>query len=267
VAGLGYTNNAYASAGGSAKVALTTPLSVSGSTITIPADLLMNGSIYAVEVFRVGAESGFNIVAYTGTGVARTVAHGLDRAPFAVAVMPNDANAVPWLFNTDAAGWTKTLSMLATNAATASSSWWNGTAPTDALVTVGTNQAVNTAGHEYQLWAWSDAGPYREIDYLGAGALTGGGSVASLGGTPEAVMFLKDANGAYNWPVQWAMRSEYNPVNEYIYSNVYNGESAGTVIALLSNGFKTITTNGYNVVGHRHVGVAVVHNPKYRNAY
>jgi hypothetical protein len=89
------------------------------------------------------------------------------------------------------------------------------------------------------------------------------------GGTPEAVMFLKDANGVYNWPTHWAMRSPNNPVNEYIYSNVYNAEGAATVLDLLSNGLKVVapTVDAYNVSGHQHVGIAVVHNPKYRNAY
>jgi hypothetical protein len=27
------------------------------------------------------------------------------------------------------------------------------------------------------------------------------------------------------------------------------------------------TVDAYNVSGHQHVGIAVVHNPKYRNAY
>ncbi|EGB15154.1 hypothetical protein DND132_1948 [Pseudodesulfovibrio mercurii] len=269
VAGLGYSNDAYASASGAPRVALTTPLSASGGVITIPADLLTDGDTYAVEVLRVGPKSGFDIVTYTGTGAVRTVVHGLGSAPFAVLIMPNDATAHPWVFNTDALGWGTSLAALATDAATTSATCWNDTAPTDVGVTVATDAALNASGDAYQMWVWADAGVYREIDYTGSGTTGAGGAVAHLGGTPEAVLFLKDAAGAYHWPVHWAVRSASNPVDEYVNSDVYSAEAADDKMDFLSNGFKIIqsVTNGYNVGGHRHVGIAVAGNEKYRNGY
>jgi hypothetical protein len=269
VAGLGYSNDAYSSASGAPRVALTTPLSVSGNTITIPSDLLTDGGTYAVEVFRVGPEYGFNIVTYTGTGALNTVAHGMGRVPFAVAVMPNDANEHPWVFNTTGTGWNGALSMLLTNAFTVSASVWNNTAPTSTMVTFGTNAAVNAAGNAYQMWVWSDAGVYREIDYTGTGVAGAGAATGDTGGTPEAILFLKDADGAYNWLAHWSMRSPDNPIDKYIRPNVYNAEGTYIALDILSNGFKAIAAQpaGWNTNGHQHVGIAVVHNPKYRNAY
>jgi hypothetical protein len=137
------------------------------------------------------------------------------------------------------------------------------------MVTFGTNAAVNAAGNAYQMWVWSDAGVYREIDYTGTGVAGAGAATGDTGGTPEAILFLKDADGAYNWLAHWSMRSPDNPIDKYIRPNVYNAEGTYIALDILSNGFKAIAAQpaGWNTSGHQHVGIAVVHNPKYRNAY
>lgn len=271
VAGLGYEVQQGSAGSINARTALATAVVVSGNTITVPADLLTSGGTYLVEVFRRGVESGFNVVTYTGDGVAGLqVPHGLGTAPFFVMAISNDASGrykPVWdrrLSETSAAAF---FSANINSASNASSDIWNATAPDSANVTVGTNAGTNVSGASYALWCWSDVGVYREVGFLGNGSSNG--PFNTMGGTPLAFPIWKDCNALYGVVSVHDIMTPYNPIDKCLVVSDRISELAVTpALARSSVGYKAISNStGWNASNHLIVGIAVAGNNKYRNAF
>lgn len=271
VAGLGYEVQQGSTGSVNARTALSTPLIVSGDTITLPDDLLTDGGVYLVEVFRRGAESGFNVVTYTGNGVAGLqIPHTLGAAPFFVMGMSNDSNGrykVAWsnkLAQTSAAAF---FSVNINSTSSTSVTIWNSTAPDSTYVTVGTNDATNINSADYALWCWSDTGVYREIGFLGNGSTNG--PCPYVDGTPVSIPIWKDCNAFYGVVAIHDLTTPVNPVDICLIVSDRAGELAvASTLDLLSNGYK-LRSNilGWNDLNNLVVGLAVIGNTKYRNAF
>ena len=271
VTGLGYEVQQGSNGSLDGRTALATAVMLSGNTITVPADLLTAGGTYLVEVFRRGVESGFNVVTYTGDGVAGLqVPHGLGTAPFFVMAMSNDASG------RYKPVWNRRLSELGAaayfnaNVSTGSSlaaSVWNATPPDAVNVTVGANVNLNGSGAGYALWCWSDVGVYREVGFLGNGSANG--PFNNMGGTPLAFPMWKDCSTGPPVVSVPATITPYNPVDKCLVVSDRISELAVTpVLARSSVGYKAISNStGWNAINHLIVGIAVAGNNKYRNAF
>ena len=92
------------------------------------------------------AKGYFDVVAYTGTGSARTIAHGLGAVPEMMWVKDRDSGnswAVYYGDNTD-------FLILDDDAATADDSrYWNDTTPTSSVFSVGTENNTNVSGNNF----------------------------------------------------------------------------------------------------------------------
>jgi hypothetical protein len=64
-----------------AEITLTTALSASGNTITLPPDFLTDGGAYVVTVIKVSPETGLDIQKFDGTSTNRLQAHNLGAEP------------------------------------------------------------------------------------------------------------------------------------------------------------------------------------------
>ena len=106
--------------------------------------------LYVAWTFK-AAPNFFDVVTYTGTGSARTVAHSLGSAPGSIWIKNlgvDDSWAVYHRANTDAPETDYLI--LDTEAETADSdAWWNDTAHTSSVFTVGTDHSVNADGENY----------------------------------------------------------------------------------------------------------------------
>ena len=105
----------------------------------------LNGTQFAFYAFK-RAKSFFDIVAYLGTGSARTVAHSLGAVPEMMWVKDRDSGnswAVYYGDNTD-------MLVLSDDAATADDArFWNDTTPTSTVFTVGTENNTNASGNKF----------------------------------------------------------------------------------------------------------------------
>jgi len=96
------------------------------------------------------AKGFFDVVAYSGTGVAgREVIHSLSVIPEMMIVKSRTAGNQQWAVYHASLGATKALRLDHTNAAFTVSTRWNNTAPTTSNFTVGTSGAVNDATQNY----------------------------------------------------------------------------------------------------------------------
>ena len=196
-------------------------------------------------VVQANPKGGFSIITYTGTGGAGTIAHGLDSAPTFM-IMKNRGVADPWAvyhIGTDASPATKYL-VLNTNAAAADdATYWNDTAPTSSLLTVGTNHSVNADGETYVAYVWA---PVKGGSKFGKfeGNADDSGTFIYTGFRPK-IIFIKKTDGADDWVVYDTARNTFNPSQKIVRWENAAAEldNASRAIDIYSNGFKLRTSN------------------------
>ena len=113
----------------------------------------------------------FDVVTYTGTGSARTVAHNLGSVPGCIMIKRTDANS-DWVVYHRAVGPTEALRLDSSAGAGGGSTRFNDTAPTASVFTVGTTSHVNANGGSYVAYIFaggeSTAATARSVDFNGS---------------------------------------------------------------------------------------------------
>ena len=142
------------------------------------------------------AKGYFDVVTYTGTGSARTIAHGLGAAPEMMWVKDRDATnswAVYYGDNTD-------FLILNDNAATADDArYWNDTTPTSSVFSVGTENNTNVSGNNFIAYLFSSLAG---VSKIGSVSHSGSSTDVDCGFSAGAkLVMLKrtDATGDWYW--------------------------------------------------------------------
>jgi len=153
----------------------------------------------------------FDIVTFTGTGSVQNIAHNLGSTPGCIIVKRTNASANWSVYHKNLNEYRYVSLNLATGE-TISSAFWNNTAPTSTVFTVGTDASVNASGGNYVAYLFaSDAGGFGltgtdnvitcgQFDTNGASNAT-----VTLGYEPQFILF-KSRNYADNWIVVDTMR-------------------------------------------------------------
>ena len=116
----------------------------------------------------------FDVVCYTGTGVARTVSHNLGVVPELMIVkVRNQINS--WLVYAAPLGATKRLFLSDTSAEATSSAFWNNTAPTSSVFTVGTADGTNLNTGTFVAYLFATVAGVSKV-----GSYTGNGSSQTI---------------------------------------------------------------------------------------
>jgi len=225
------------------------------TTTNTVGDSKVDGREYVSWSFRKQPKF-FDVVKYEGTGSARTVAHSLNTTVGMILIKNIDVGdnwAVYHRANT-AAPQTDYL-ILNTTAATADdSAWWNDTAPTTSVFTVGTDHSVNADGENYVAYLFAhndDDGGFGEPgdqDIIKCGGYTGTGNYAAnevnLGFEPQWLLIKKvTADGSnVGWVLVDNMRGWLADGGaNWIYPNTNDAEQVATsLVTLTSTGFKPI---------------------------
>jgi hypothetical protein len=223
-----------------------------------------NNADYVSWTFR-KAPGFFDVVTYTGTGSARTVAHSLGSVPGMILVKRTDTTE-NWHVYHRSTGATKYLILDATNAEATGSSVWNDTTPTSTNFTVGTNGAVNGSGGTYvaYVFAHDDAqfGTDEDESIIKCGSYTGSGSPnkhIELGFEPQFVMFKNTTNSS-DWFMMDIMRgfTVDGVADNYIFANKTDAEDVSPFINPTQTGFNFSSTGaGSNESGSTYIYMAI----------
>jgi hypothetical protein len=166
--------------------------------ITLPSTgyTATNGSSYNyINYFFRRAPGFFDVVCYTGTGVARTVAHNLGVAPELLIVKRRDNTGI-WAIYSSALGNTQLL-RLNTNDATATNTLWNNTNPTASVFSVDPTPDVNNSSGTYVAYLFASVAGVSDI-----GTYTGNGtSVSVTTGFQPRFILVKRTDSTGNWIV------------------------------------------------------------------
>ena len=118
--------------------------------------------------------AGFSIVTYTGTGANATVGHGLGVAPKMVIIKRREVGS-NWAVYHDGFGPTK-VALLDSGIVPVSqgSTYWQSTAPSDTVVTLGTTTVVNGLNGTYVAYCFAEVESYSKIgSFVGNGSADG----------------------------------------------------------------------------------------------
>jgi hypothetical protein len=231
-----------------------------------------NGSDLASWTFR-KAPKFFDVVTYTGTGSAQTIAHNLGTTVGTIIVKRTDSTA-DWAVYHRSTGATDVLTLNSTAAASTDGSRWNNTEPTSTVFTVGSDVTTNENTRTYvaYLFAHNDGdgefGPDADADIIKCGSFTGNGSSdgpeIDLGFEPQWVL-LKDAtNGSTNWNMHDNMRGiSVGGADAILYANQNFAENASIArMDITPTGFKmTTSTTGWNASSANMIYIAIRRGP------
>ena len=183
----------------------------------------------------------FDVVTYTGTGSAQTIAHSLGVAPGMIIVKSTSALGSWVVYNRGVNGGTNPqnygLTLNATAAQYAFTNFWNNTAPTASVFTVGASTGeTNETGVTYVAYLF--AHDTSSTGIIQCGSCTGSAQV-ELGWEPQYLL-IKAATTTDNWQVYDTMRGWTTDGNEaLLVPNTSNAEvSTTTPFRLNATGFK-----------------------------
>ena len=227
-----------------------------------------SSNTYASWTFR-KAPKFFDVVTYTGTGVARTVSHNLGSVPAMIIVKRTDS-ATSWnVYHRGLNGGTNPhqygINLNTTGAEFASSGYWNNTAPTSTEFTVGTSGNANASGGTYVAYLFAhndgdgDFGPTGDQDIIKCGSHTNSAEVdelVDLGWEPQWIL-TKKTNVADDWKIFDTMRGlTYDLAGRVLKPNSSNAEADNTASYVRSTGF-TLRA----LAGHTSIYIAIRRGP------
>ena len=228
-------------------------ITTNGFIATYRAANLANNQSSATYVgwqWKESATPGFDIVTYTGNATNRTIAHSLGVAPNMMIVKNRTTGSTGWIVYHSgvASPTTGGLRLNLTDAFVTYSFYWNNTAPTSSVFTVGTDNQVNGNGDSMVAYLWSEVAGFSKF-----GSYTGNGSsdgpFVFCGFRPRWLMIKASSTGGlyYDWVLYDSERMKYNTCINPLAANMSNGESyfaTNYEIDLLPNGFKARNTGG-----------------------
>jgi len=201
-----------------------------------------SGSI--TSTVSVNTTAGFSVVTYTGTGANATVGHGLGVAPKMVIVKNRTTAGDEWcVWHTSLTNATYYLYLNGTAAQAVDTTFWNSTAPSSTVISLGSNGRTNRSSSNMVCYAWSEIAGFSKF-----GSYTGNGSADGpfvyLGFRPKFILARDSSVAGQEWTIYDTSRSVYNQVGNKLSPDLAAVESvwAGPY-DILSNGFKLRTTD------------------------
>lgn len=232
-----------------------------GTSDSVEVNYSVGGTTYTYVgwQWKKGATPGFDIVTYTGNGSTQNISHSLGVAPKMI-IIKNRAAAENWAVGFADRGWSTAGNLNLTNAWGAST-YFNSTAPTSSVFSVGNSANTNSNGVAYVAYLFAEI-----LGFSKFGSYTGNGSTDGpfvyCGFRPKYVM-VKRSDAIENWYVHDAARDTYNQVNTVLYPNLSNAEGASNAnMDFTSNGFKIRESGGAsNASGGTYIFAAFAENP------
>lgn len=221
-----------------------------------------SGENFVAWNWKEGVTPGFDIVAYTGTGVAHAENHNLDAVPKMMIVKNRSQGSTNWAVyheGTASDPETDVLHLNTNGAPTDSAAVWNDVAPTSTQFTVGTNDDVNLDQDNFIAYLWAEVDGFSKFgSYIGNGNADGPFVYCNF--RPAFVMIKTlTVNSWYIWD---SVRSTFNQMDDRIAADLTTAEVADRDIDFISNGFKIRENNAaHNTNAQTYVFMAFAESP------
>ena len=215
------------------------------------------------NVRQTNTDAGFSIITYTGTGSAGTIAHGLGVIPDWVIIKGRDTATDGMVYHgaNTSAPETDALTLPENSATSDSADWWNDTAPTSSVFTLGTHDRVNTDGKLFIAYCFAEKQGYSKFGSYTGNANADGTFVYT--GFKPAWLMVKMTDSTNVWQIYDNKREPNNPNIKRLNAEVQTAESTSGSDRLdfLSNGFKMRATSGNVNSANDYVYMAFAESP------
>ena len=255
--------------------AATNTFKVAASSGGAAIDITSNGTSVTchttlTSTVSASATSGFSIVTYTGSGANATVEHGLGVAPSMIIVKNRDqaiagGDTQNWFVYHSSIGATGQLTLNTTGTVVTNSEYWNNTAPSGTVFSLGNGNRTNFTGDDYVAYCFAPVDGYSAFgSYVGNGSTDG--PFVYTGFRPRYIL-VKRTDSADNWAVYDTARDEYNQATKQLRPDAATAQldPAGIPAVyydLLSNGFKNRGSNSQcNASGGTYIYAAFAESP------
>ena len=210
-----------------------------------------------IRYFLRRAKGFYDVVAYAGTGSARTITHNLGVVPeFMIAKSRTESQ--PWVTYDAANGATKYARLESQNAVATYSGIWNDTTPTSSVFSTGGDAYINKSGHNYIIYLFATVAGISKV-----GSYTGTGSDLNVDcGFSAGARFvlIKRTDSTGDWYLYDSARGIVAGNDPYVFLNATDAEVTNTdYIDPLSSGF-TITSSapaGLNASSGTYIFLAI----------
>jgi hypothetical protein len=199
----------------------------------------------------------FDVVCYTGTGVARTVAHNLTVAPELMIVKPRSANGA-WSVYSSFLGNTSVVSINTDSAVSTGTTRWDSTSPTSTVFSLGTLAGVNGSGVTFVAYLFATLSGISKV-----GNYTGTGTTLQINcgfTTGARFVLIKATSTTGNWFVWDTARGIISGNDPYLALNTTSAEVTNTDwVDPLASGFELSNAGGnlVNTNGVSYIFLAV----------
>ena len=233
-------------------------------SFNIGSDAGTNGSskTYVAWCWKETATAGFDIVTYTGNGSARTISHSLSAVPHWILQKERNeaSNWKVYHHKNTSAPETDYLTFNTTAATDDYADYWNDTAPTSSVYSIGSAADINGSSDTYVTYLWSEKQGFSKFGSFVANSNTDGPFIYT--GFRPALVIGKCASDTNDWFMFDNKRSTFNPVDDSLYPNTNAAENTNHIIDFLSNGFKIRDSDGtVNSTGNTYVYMAFAEAP------
>ena len=184
----------------------------------------------------VNQTNGFSVVSWTGTGANATIAHGLGAAPSWI-LIKNLADADSWVVYHDSMGATKGAALDTSDAPATASTFFNDTAPTSTVFSVGSGGRSNGSSDAMIAYCWCEKPGFSKFgSFEGNG--NANGPFVDLGFKPAFLMVKGIDSGSRPWVMHDSARNPFNVTDLNIVADSNTAEASSNLWDFLSNGFK-----------------------------
>lgn len=211
--------------------------------------------------WKESVSAGFDIVTYTGTGSNTTIAHSLGVAPKMMIVRLR-SGVQDWIVWHQGIAATEFMLLNGSGAKSTATTFWNSTAPSSSVFSIGSSGATNTASGSYVAYLFSEVSGYSKFG-TAVGNSNADGPFVYCGFKPKFILWKKSSSGTSQaWTMWDASRNGYNTQNNTLYASAAITELATEYVDILSNGFKMRTNNSYdNQSGETYIFAAFAESP------
>jgi hypothetical protein len=210
--------------------------------------------------------AGCSIVQYAGSSSASTIGHGLGVAPDMI-IVKTYSSGYEWAVYHSSLGEGQNLYLDTDGGSSATTTFWNNTAPTNSVFSAGGNVIyTNYAGQNYIAYCFAEKKGYSKF-----GKYTGNGNANGpfiYTGFKPAWVLTKATSRTGRWRVWDVKRSTFNVADKRLDPSSSDTESTGSTeaIDITSNGFKIRTLEAqFNGSGETNIYMAFAENPLVAN--
>ena len=207
--------------------------------------------------------SGFSIVSYTGNGTdGATVGHGLGVVPNIVLIKKRSTAGNHWImYHSALPSANYFLYLCDTDPQQTATGFFNNTAPTSSVFTIGSDAQVNANTSTLIAYCFAEKKGFSKFgSYTGNGSANDGTFIYT-GFKPSWVM-MKRTNTTGEWGMFDNKRNSFNVATAELKANASDAEEVNGAIDFLSNGFKLKATSAFmNASGSTYIFMAFAENP------